>query len=52
MRSVVVATAGVVAVLCGLAGSASADPFTVSPPTTASGPSPFLEGLRRLRRGG
>jgi hypothetical protein len=44
MRSVVVATAAVVAVLCGLAGPASADPFTVSPPTTASGPSPFLHG--------
>ena len=44
MRSVLVAMAAAVALGCGFAASASADPFTLGPPVTVTGPSPFAPG--------
>ena len=44
MRSVVVAMAAAVALGCGFAASASADPFTLGPAVTVTGPSPFAPG--------
>jgi hypothetical protein len=44
MRSVLVAAALAVAMVCALATSASASSFALTGPTTASGPSPFEPG--------